>query len=204
MKNLRTLLFIVGGLLVLAAIILLSMQIFASDQAFRGSGIEPSPAAFDFEIQQADGQTYRLSAQQGKVVLLYFGYTNCPDYCPATLAKYQSIYQRLGEDAENVDFVFISADPQRDTPPQVIADYVDHVNPAFIGLSGSEEQLRPIWQAYFVGQQIVPLEGSAPGYSVDHSTRVYVIDKQGHLRLTFPFEMEADDMAHDVSLLLAE
>lgn len=203
MKNLRTLLFVVGGLLVLAAIILLSMQIFASDQAFRGSEIEPSPAAFDFEIQQADGSTFDLSAEQGKVVLIYFGYTNCPDYCPATLAKYQNIYQRLGEDAGIVDFVFISADPQRDTP-QVTADYVHHINPAFIGLSGSEEQLRPIWQAYFVGQQIVPLEGSALGYSVDHSTRVYVIDKQGNLRLTFAFEMDADDMAHDVSLLLAE
>ncbi len=203
MKNLRTLLLVGGGLLVLAAIVLLSMQILASSQAFRGSEIEPSPAAFDFEIQRADGSTYHLGAEQGKVVLIYFGYTNCPDYCPATLAKYQNIYQRLGDDAANVDFVFITADPQRDTP-QVVADYVERVNSAFIGLSGSEDQLRPIWQAYFVGQQIVPLEGSALGYSVDHSTRVYVIDKHGNLRLTFPFEMDADDMAHDVSLLLAE
>jgi len=203
MKNLRTLLLVVGGLLVLAAIVLLSIQIFASDQAFRGSQIEPSPAAFDFEIQQANGTTYHLSTEQGKVVLLYFGYTNCPDYCPATLAKYQNIYQHLGDDVADVDFVFVSADPQRDTP-QVTADYVHHVNTAFIGLSGTEEQLRPIWQAYFVGQQVVPLEGSALGYAVDHSTRVYVIDKQGNLRLTFSFEMEAVDMAHDVSLLLAE
>lgn len=196
-------LFVVGGLLVLAAIILLSMQIFAGTQAFRGFEIDPSPAAFDFEIQKADGSLYHLSSEQGKVVLVYFGYTNCPDYCPATLAKYQNIFQRLGDDVVNVDFVFITADPQRDTP-QVIADYVQRVNPAFIGLSGSEDQLRPIWQAYYVGQQIVPLQGSALGYSVDHSTRVYVIDKQGNLRLTFPFEMEADDMAHDVGLLLAE
>jgi protein SCO1/2 len=203
MKNLKTLLLVAGGLLVLAAIVLLGMQIFASSQAFRGSEIEPSPAAFDFDIQQANGTSYHLSAERGKVVLLYFGYTNCPDYCPATLAKYQNIYQRLGDDVANVDFVFITVDPQRDTP-QVLADYVRRVNPAFVGLSGSEEQLRPIWQAYFVGQQIVPLEGSALGYSVDHSTRVYVIDKFGNLRLTFPFEMEADDMAHDVSLLLAE
>lgn len=203
MKNLRTLLLVAGGVLVLAAIVLLSLQIFANTQNFRGSEIEPSPLAADFELQQANGAAFHLAAHQGKVVLIYFGYTNCPDYCPATLAKYQNIYQRLGDEVANVDFVFISADPQRDTP-QVTADYVQHVNPAFIGLSGSEAELRPIWDAYFVGQQIVPLEGSALGYSVDHSTRVYVIDKQGNWRLTFPFELPADEMAHDVSLLLNE
>jgi protein SCO1/2 len=187
----------------MAAVVLLSIQIFAGTQRLRGSEIDPSPVAMDFQLQEADGTTFHLAAEQGKVVLLYFGYTNCPDFCPATLAKYQNIYKRLGGAVTNVDFVFVSVDPLRDSP-QVVADYVHHANAAFIGLSGSEDELRPIWVGYFVGQQIEQLQDSALGYSVDHSTRVYVIDKKGNLRLTFPFELAAEDMAHDVSLLLAE
>jgi protein SCO1/2 len=78
------------------------------------------------------------------------------------------------------------------------------VNPRFIGLSGTTEELQPLWDAYFVGRVIVPMPDSVLEYTVNHSTRVYVIDKQGRLRLTFPFEMKAEDMTHDVRLLLAE
>jgi protein SCO1/2 len=194
---------ILGSLAALAVVAVLAWQIRERQNSFRGSEIVPSPAAADFELTDADGAAFHLAERQGRVVLIYFGYTNCPDYCPATLAKYQRIYQRLGDQTANVDFVMVSADPQRDTP-QVTADYVHYVNPAFIGLSGTEDELRPIWQDYYVGQQIVPLEGSALGYSVDHSTRVYVIDKSGNWRLTFPFELDAADMLHDVQLLLAE
>jgi protein SCO1/2 len=187
----------------LAVVGTLAWQIREKQNSFRGSEIAPSPLAADFELTNADGTSFHLAEQKGNVVLIYFGYTNCPDYCPATLAKYERIYQRLGEATANVDFVAISTDPDRDSP-QVMADYVHYVNPAFVGLSGSEDELRPIWQDYYVGQQIVPIEGSALGYSVDHSTRVYVIDKSGNWRLTFPFEMDAADMLHDVQLLLAE
>jgi protein SCO1/2 len=199
----RTLISIAAGALLLIVAVTLALQIRERQNSFRGSEITPSPAAADFTLTQADGAGFHLAEQQGRVVLLYFGYTNCPDYCPATLAKYQRIYQRLGEQAAGVDFVAVSTDPQRDTP-QAMAEYVHYVNPAFTGLSGSEDELRPIWQNYYVGQQIVPMEGSALGYTVNHSTRVYVIDKAGNWRLTFPFEMDADDMLHDVQLLLAE
>lgn len=202
MKNIKTILLVGGGLLVAAALALLSLQILANTKAFRGSEIQPSPVAMDFQLQTADGSSFHLSAERGKVVLIYFGYTHCPDECPATLAKYQGIYPRLGDQVDQVDFVLVSVDPQRDTP-QVMADYVHQVNAAFIGLSGSEDELRPIWTGYFVGQFIAPQQGTAD-YEVDHTLRVYVIDKQGNLRLTFPYEMDAEDMAHDVSLLLAE
>ncbi len=202
MKNTRTLLLVSGALLVIAAVVLLSLQIFASTQRLRGSEIDPSPVALDFQLQAADGSTFHLSAEKGKVVLLFFGYTHCPDECPATLAKFQNIYKRLGDKTANVDFVFVSVDPQRDSP-QVVADYVHQVNAAFIGLSGSEDELRPIWTGYFVGQFIPPQQGTA-NYEVDHSLRVYVIDKKGNLRLTLLSQMAAEDMAHDVSQLLAE
>ncbi len=202
MKNTRTLLLVSGGILVIAAVVLLSLQIFASTQRFRGSEIDPAPAAMDFQLHAADGVEFHLSAEKGKVVLLFFMYTHCPDECPATLAKLQNVSRRLGDGADQVDFVFITADPQRDTP-QVMADYVHQVNAAFIGLSGNEEELRPVWDGYFVGQFIPPHEATE-NYVVEHSLRVYVIDKQGHLRLTFLNEMSAEDMAHDVSQLLSE
>lgn len=203
MKNFRTTLIALASLLTLAVALVLALQIRDRQNSFRGSEITPSPLAADFELIQANGTVFHLAEKRGRVVLIYFGYTNCPDYCPATLAKYQRIYQGLGADTANVDFVMVTADPQRDTP-QVTADYVHYVNPAFVGLSGTEDELRPIWQDYYVGQQIVPMENSALGYSVDHSTRVYVVDKAGNWRLTFPFEMDANDMLHDVQLLLAE
>jgi protein SCO1/2 len=192
-----------AGLLGMLVLAVLAFEIWTEQQTLRGSEITPSPQAGEIVLQQADGVAFDLAAHQGRVVLIYFGYTNCPDFCPGTLAKFQQVYERLEGQAADVDFVFISADPQRDTP-EVAASYAQYVNPAFIGLSGSEDVLRPIWDAYYVGQQIVPMEGSAIGYTVNHSTRVYVIDKLGRLRLTFPFEMKAEDMTHDVRLLLAE
>jgi protein SCO1/2 len=202
MRNTRTLLFVSGGLLVTAAVVLLSMQIFAGTQRLRGSEIDPAPVAMDFQLQNENGSVFHLADEQGKVVLLFFMYTHCPDECPATLGKLQNVSQRLGDEADRIDFVFITADPQRDTP-QVMADYVHQVNPTFIGLSGSEEELRPIWEGYFVGQFIPPHEGTQD-YAVEHSLRIYVIDKQGRFRLTFPNELAAEDMAHDVSQLLTE
>lgn len=202
MKNSRTLI-VVAAVAILLVGTVLAIQIRDRQASFRGSEITPSPVAADFELVQADGSVFHLAERKGRVVLIYFGYTNCPDYCPATLAKYQRIYQRLGDQAAEVDFVMVTADPDRDTP-QVTADYVHFVNSAFIGLSGTQDELLPIWQNYFVGQQIVPMEGSELGYSVNHSIRVYVVDKAGDWRMTFPFEMDADDMLHDVELLLAE
>lgn len=191
------------GFVALTTVGVKAFQIWEDQNAFRGSEIVPAQAAAPITLTHLDGSTYDLAAQRGRVVVLYFGYTHCPDYCPGTLAKFQQIVTRMGDSAGQVDFVFITADPDRDTP-EVADEYARHFNPAFIGLSGSEDELTPIWQAYYVGRLIVPMPNSVLGYSVQHSTRSYVIDKQGNLRLTFPFEMQAADMAHDLQLLLAE
>ncbi len=201
--NKKPVLAILFGLVALAALGVTAFQIWEKQNAFRGSEIVPAQAAAPIVLQRLDGSTYDLTARRGRVAVLYFGYTHCPDYCPGTLAKFQQIVTRMGEDARQVDFVFITADPDRDSP-EVADEYARHFNPAFIGLSGTEEELAPIWQAYFVGRLIVPMPESVLGYTVQHSTRAYVIDKQGNLRLTFPFELQAADMAHDLQLLLAE
>jgi protein SCO1/2 len=136
------------------------------------------------------------------VVLIYAGFTNCPDFCPGTLAKFKQIADSLGDDAKHVDFVFVTVDPDRDTPA-VITAYLNNFSPDFIGLTGSMDQLLAFWTDYGAGR--IPEQPDADGnYEVSHSTRVWVIDKGGLLRITFPFEMTASDMTHDLRLLLAE
>lgn len=193
----------VVGILVLIAVVVSAVEIYQKQLSFRGSQIEPAMPAAEIRLQRADGSVYDLAQQRGRVVVIYFGYTHCPDYCPGTLAKLQIVLDRLGEQASQVDVVFITADPDRDTP-EVADQYARHFSPAFIGLSGTEDELTPIWQQYFVGRQLIPMPESAIEYTVNHSTRTYVIDKAGNLRLTFPFEMQANEIVHDLRLLLAE
>lgn len=202
--NVRTLLIASGIFLVSVAAVLLGVQLYERNTSFRGSEIDPAPPAFSFELERADGSLYRVADQQGKVVLLFFGYTNCPDFCPTTMAEFRRIYEDLAEDdlTDLVEFVFITVDPERDDP-DTVDTYVTNFNSHFTGLSGTEEDLLPVWDGYFVFREIQD-EGSEAGYLVAHSTRVYVIDQQGRLRLTFPFGMEPEDMARDIRKLLDE
>lgn len=203
MKNTRWILIGSGALLVAASVFFLGLQAFETSRAFRGSAIgDPVPPAMNFELQQTDGTPYTLSEQHGKVILIYTGFTNCQDYCPATLAKFKQIAEKLGEDASQVEFVFVTIDPDRDTP-EVIANYLNSFSPDIIGLTGTMDQLEKVWLGYGVGRIVEPPDASGD-YEVSHSTRVWVIDKQGLLRVTFPFEMSATDMTHDVQLLLKE
>jgi protein SCO1/2 len=181
-------------------VVLASAFLFWKPYTFRGSRIDPPMPASDFELQQVDGEPFRLSDQKGKLVLLYFGYTSCPDVCPATLANYRQIHEQLSDRANQVKFVMITVDPERDTPEKV-ARYVTAFNPAFVGLSGSMEELKSIWDAYgiFVEKED---SGSAVGYLVSHTSRIFVIDQDGNLGLTFPFGLTAEDMASDIRHLL--
>ena len=204
MKNLRVLLIAGGALLMGVSVFFLGLHAFNDQQQFIGSVIgTPAPQALDFELQQPDGTPFHLAAQRGKVVLIYLGYTNCPDFCPATLGKYRQIREQLGEEAADVVFVFITVDPDRDTP-ELIGDYMRRFDQGFIGLTGSLDELQKVWKGYGVGTPYRQDVDSEVGYVVMHSTRVWVIDKEGNLRITFPFEMNAADMAHDVQLLLDE
>jgi protein SCO1/2 len=200
--NARTVLIGLGVLLVGVAVLLVGMQLYAGGQSFQGSVIEPSPPAFDFELQRASGEAFRLSDEQGKVVLLFFGYANCPDFCPTTLSDFKKVHENLGEEAAGVDFVFVTIDPERDSP-ELIDQFVTSFDPDFIGLSGSEEELQPVWDGYFVVREKQETD-SETGYLMAHSTRVYVIDQVGRLRLTFPYGLGSDAMTSDVRRLLAE
>jgi protein SCO1/2 len=137
---------------------------------------------------------------RGDIVLLFFGYTSCPDVCPTTLSEMKRVLAELGSNAGQVQVIFVTVDPERDTP-QKLRDYVSIFNPAFIGLSGSMEELQEVWSDYGVYREEEQLPNSATGYLVNHTARVYLIDRDGNLRLSYSFGTPTDDFVHDLKIL---
>ena len=174
--------------------------VYARPHAFQGSFYDPPLPAADFALTDQHGQTFRLSDNVGDIVLMFFGYSNCPDECPVTLSDFKKIKADLGPQAERVRFVLITTDPERDTQERLL-EYLEFFDPAIIGLTGDRSELEVVWDAYGVYQANVET-GSASGYLVDHTARVYLIDTEGNFRMTFQFGTEAQAMAGDVAELL--
>ena len=175
--------------------------LFAKPASFRGTAYaQPYPPAPEFELSRSGG-SFRLADTRGDIVLLFFGYTSCPDICPTTMSELKTALERIGEEnAENVQVIFVTVDPERD-PPERVQEYVNHFDSDFIGLSGSEAQLQPVWNAYGVYRDIV--EGtSAAGYLVNHTARVTLIDQSGNLRVSYGFDTPVENIVYDLQLLL--
>lgn len=168
----------------------------------RGSVIDSSAAAPEIVLSATDGSTYSLRERQGRVALIFFGYTSCPDVCPATLSEMREVRKALGERAADVDMLFITVDPARDSLERM-GMYVSLFDPAILGLTGSPEALEAVYRAYGVTVEF-QTETTAAGYLVTHSSRVYVVDRAGKLRLTYPFGTAVDDIVQDVRFLLKE
>lgn len=198
-KNQYYLLFIMMAVIALGVLI---EVVFRRPHSFHGTTISPPLPVTDFALQTANEEVFRLSEQKGKIVLLFFGYTSCPDVCPTTLATFKQVYERLGDDAQKIKFVMITADPERDTPDKV-AEYAARFNPEFIGLSGDITKREAIWKelGVFVEKQD---SGSAAGYLVSHTSSVYVLDQSGDLIMTFPYGTSATDMVNDLTQLLKQ
>ena len=187
---------LLAGLLVVGGLVL------TRPYAYNGSMIDPPVPAPDFTLQQAGGGEYRLSDQRGKLVVMFFGYTTCPDVCPATLAEMKQVRASLMDKDEQVEYVFVTVDPERDTPERM-QQYLAGFDSTFVGLSAPLADLEPVYAGYGVFRAVQ--EGnSAAGYLVDHTSRVYVIDAQGGLRLTYTFGTPPEDMAADLRQLLKE
>ena len=176
--------------------------LFTQPYAYQSSLIDPPLSAPDFSLNQADGTIFHISDYKGKLVLLYFGYTYCPDVCPTTLYDLAKAKERLGEDASNIQVVMVTVDPERDSPDH-LEKYAKTFDPSFIGLSGEIKELESIWSDYGVYRK-KNINPSATGYLVDHAARVYIIDKNGDLRLTFPFGMDYQVLVDDLAHLLDE
>jgi protein SCO1 len=186
----------------LIGIVAAGVFLFSKPSGFRGTVYtDPYPPAPNFELALDNGGTFKLGEARGDIVLLFFGYTSCPDICPTTMAELKTALDRLGEDqAKNVKVVFVTVDPERDTPQRVQA-YVNHFDKDFIGLSGSEPDLAKIWNEYGVFREIV--DGtSAAGYLVNHTARVTLIDQDGYLRVSYGFDTPVENIVHDLQLLL--
>jgi protein SCO1 len=188
---------------IVAGVLLIALLAANRPYSPGGSLIEPPVPAVDFVLQDGSGEPFRLSDQRGKLVLMFFGYTACPDFCPAALGEMKQIHERLGKDADNVRFVFVTVDPDRDTQ-EVIGRYVSVFHPDFIGLTGSQAELEPVWKNYWVYREISEQSRSAVGYLVDHTTRTYLVDKEGNLRLTYEFGSSVDSYLQDIRYWLKQ
>jgi protein SCO1/2 len=188
------------GLLVLIGVVMAAVLLIPKKDTFRGTLYDPALPAPEISLVRDNGSNFRLSELRGDVVLLFFGYTSCPDVCPTTLSDLHKVSDEMGNAVDQVKVVFVTVDPDRDTP-EAIQKYVSIFNPSFIGLSGTEQALEPVWKEYGVYREIDKETSTATGYLVTHSARVYVIDPDGNLRLSYSYGTPADDIAHDLKNL---
>ena len=182
-------------------LLLLALLCAAAAPAFRTGVLEPPSPAADFTLQSDTGKPVHLHDWRGQVVLLYFGYTGCPDVCPTTLSELAEVKKQLGPAGQRLQVAFVTVDPERDTA-QRLHVYVQAFDRSFVGLTGTKATLAAVWKAYGVYVQSHRVPGSKTGYLVDHSATTFVIDPEGRLRLAISFQTPVDDIRHDLQLLL--
>ncbi|MCY1203287.1 hypothetical protein D9M72_147890 [compost metagenome] len=152
----------------------------------------------DFQLQDTDGRERRLADYRGHPVMLFFGFTQCPDICPTALTRAVEIKGLLGADAARLRILFITVDPERDTP-EILRAYTQAFDPGFVGLRGDAQQTRAAAQSFKVFYQRVPTGSS---YTMDHTALTYVIDAQGKLRIALRHQQTAQECADDLRTVL--
>jgi len=160
------------------------------------------PVGGNFSLTDFNNQPFQLSSLRGKAVLIFFGYTSCPDVCPTTLSKLSSVYRRLGSDSQRIKTLYITVDPGRDTPT-VLKEDLSSFHIDALGLTGSKAQIDRVVALYGASYEIIPLPDSAEKYSVAHSTTLYAVDPQGRTRILFPYEASVDDIVKGLKDILA-
>jgi protein SCO1/2 len=186
--------------LVLAAAALLLAGCGPGTPQFRSSDVTGTTFGRDFALTDHAGRPRTLADFRGKAVVLFFGYTQCPDVCPTTLATLADAMRRLGPDAARVQVLLVTVDPERDTA-ELLSSYVTAFDPAFLGLSGDADAIARTAKEFKILYQKQP--GRTPeSYTVDHSAGTFVFDPQGRLRLYVGYGQGADVFAHDIRELL--
>jgi protein SCO1 len=181
----------------LAALLLATVSNFAEarDGQLKAGAFDPPRAAPDFALASSNGGTLKMSAYRGKVVLLGFGFTSCPEVCPTTLATLASARKQLGAQAKDVQLLYVTVDPARDDAKRM-HDYLTAFDPGFVGGTGSEAQLAAVRKAYGATATRV-------GEGFAHTSSIFLIDRQGRIRAMMPYDHPPGDFAHDLRLLLA-
>jgi protein SCO1/2 len=157
----------------------------------------------DFELAATNGQPFQLSEVKGDIALIYFGYTHCPDVCPLTMGTVKEALVSLEQGRERVHVIFISVDPERDTP-EALSRYMAAFGPEFVGLSDDFAKVEEVMQSYGAFAEKETGSTSAAGYLVSHPARLYLVNPQGELLLTYSFGFTAEDLQGDLEYLLQQ
>jgi protein SCO1/2 len=169
---------------------------------FKNIDITGADYGKDFHLVDHAGKPRQLADFRGKIVLLFFGYTHCPDVCPVTMAQFATLMRELGPDAKRVQVLFVTLDPERDTK-ELLAQYVPAFNPDFLGLYGDMATTQATARDFHVFFE--KQAGKTPdAYTIDHTAGTYVFDAQGRLRLFVRYGQEGADLLTDLRTLLAE
>ena len=167
---------------------------------FNAVDVTGAPIGADFRLADAEGKMRSLSEFRGKVVVVVFGFTHCPDVCPTTLADFAAARKRLGADAERVQVLFVTVDPERDRP-EVVREYVRAFDPTFVALRGDPATTDRVTRDFKVYTS--KREGKAPGeYSMDHSAQSFAFDPSGRVRLVMAYGLAPEKIASDLRLLM--
>ncbi|MGI8618426.1 MAG: SCO family protein [Gemmatimonadaceae bacterium] len=183
-----------------AASFLLVLSSCRDEYRFYGIPVNPMVTAPVDVLVRDDGSKFSIGAQRGRASLVFFGYTNCPDVCPTTLADWKRVKAALGSTARFVDFVFVTIDPDNDTP-QVIERYLAKFDTAFVGLTGEPDRIDSVARGFGVSAFA---EGTLPSghTAMAHPSRVYLVDTRGRIRFVFPPGLKAEEIADDVRHVL--
>jgi protein SCO1/2 len=182
--------------------LLLAASAGAAPVAGLKSGLfEPPRAAPAIGLQASNGSAFDLAKYRGKLVVLEFGFTHCTEVCPVSLAALAQARKLLGALAAEMQVVFVTVDPARDSAP-VLRSYLAQFDPGFIGVTGTQQQVDAVLKAYGISATKKMVEGSKTEYTMHHSSYLYFVDRRGMLRALMPFGRPAAEIAHDVQLLL--
>lgn len=170
---------------------------------WKGTLYEPANPAPEINGVNWDGSNFSLSRLKGKPVLLFFGYTNCPDVCPTTLAEMRVLRQNLGAKADKMAFVYVTVDPERDTVAR-LKEFIPLFDPAFYGVHTNDAELETVKKGYGVYAEKVYKDPNNPaaGYSVDHTARLYLVDPEGRLAASYAYGTDVQDIQKDVEHLI--
>lgn len=179
------------ALVALVASLAVAAAVHAAEGKLKSGVFEPPAMAPELALEGSDGAALKLARYRGKVVVLGFGFTHCPEICPTTLARLAKARKDLGAKGADLQVVYVTVDPERDRPATMRA-YLANFDPSFIGGTGTPTQLAKVYRDY----------GVTGGLA--HSTSVFLIDRAGRLRAMVPYGRSAADIAHDAGILLAQ
>ena len=197
-RRLTTLAILALGAAIVSGVLLATMKSGAPDQAALAPASRPAP----FVLTDQDGRRFDSAALSGRVGLVFFGFTHCPDVCPTTLATMSNLLNALGADAAEVQPVFISVDPQRDRP-DILKAFRNLFDTRIVMLTGSPSEIAAVAKAFHVFYRAQPADASG-NYTIDHTASVFLIDRDGRFRSTFDFHEDEQVILEKVRLLIAQ